>query len=98
VIALAAIPLLAASAPIAAAPASEAPLVEEVRRAKVRLVVDEKGKLESCEIIATDAPADLAKTICPTFQGKAKFKPKLNAQGKPERTTYTPSIKFVIQS
>ena len=95
-IALVALPLLAAAASVVAA--SEAPLVEEVRRAKVRLVVDEKGKLESCEIVETDAPDDLVKTICPTFQSKANFKPKLNAQGKPERATYNPSIKFVIQS
>ena len=81
-----------------AAVASEAPLVEEVRRAKVRLVIDEKGKLESCEIVETDAPQDLVKTICPTFQGKAQFKPALDTKGKPQRATYVRSIKFVIQS
>lgn len=64
----------------------------------VRLEISELGAADKCEVIATDAPAKLADGICPIFMSKAKFKPKIDDNGKAQRQTLTQTVKFVIQN
>ena len=94
-IALAALPLLAFAT--TAEPTSAAATSQEVR-VKVRLGIDATGKADSCEIVETDAPAELAAKVCPIFMSKANFKPALDESGKPKHSTMTTSVKFVLQN
>lgn len=63
----------------------------------VRLEVDEKGSVAKCEVVDTDAPKELADTVCPIFSTKAKFTPAVDSNGSPQAATVTQTVKFVVK-
>jgi TonB family protein len=62
------------------------------------LLVDEKGKVDGCQVLqATGAPV-LDVTACVVIENKAKFTPALDKSGRPVRSAIiTPPINWKVQ-
>ena len=65
-------------------------------RIKVTLLVDENGAAKDCMIEETSGVATLDAMGCGRLQQRARFKPALDASGKPARSVYATGIAFII--
>jgi TonB family protein len=67
-------------------------------RGQFLLLIDENGKVAGCHVlVATGVPA-LDAMGCAVIQERGRFKPALDARGKPVRSTYvTPPIQWRIR-
>lgn len=62
-----------------------------------RLDLDETGKILGCHILARTNPDEFADAACRALTRRARFEPALDAAGKPTKTFYSDSIRFVIR-
>jgi len=60
-----------------------------------RLVVDEDGKVASCHV-DLDTPGPFGLATCKAISEHARFKPGLDAEGKPMRSLYVNSVRFQL--
>ena len=57
--------------------------------AEYQLLVDEKGSVAGCDILASSGVPALDSTGCEVFKEKARFSPAKDSQGKPVRSVVT---------
>ena len=62
-----------------------------------RLIIDEAGKIESCNIQKSTRPMEFDELVCKLATKRGRFKPALDAAGKPVRSYYRQTIAFRIQ-
>lgn len=58
-----------------------------------RLVVDERGQIATCHV-DLDTPGPFGEATCNAIRRRARFKPALDADGKPMRALYVCSVDF----
>jgi len=61
-----------------------------------RLIVDEKGKAKSCEILRLFGDSDFGNTACEALMRRAKFRPALDEFGKPVASSYQNRIRWSL--
>lgn len=61
-----------------------------------RLDLDEAGKILNCHILARTNPDEFADISCRALTRRAKFEPALDAAGKPMKSFYINSVRFVM--
>jgi TonB family protein len=76
---------------------SQAVREEDTGTAAVLLLVDETGKVADCLLKKTSGNASLDAMTCIAFIKRARFKPALDAAGKPMKTTFYQSVSWRIQ-
>ena len=62
-----------------------------------RLIIDETGKIASCNIQKSTRPMEFDDLVCRLAIKRGRFKPALDAAGKPVRSYYRQTIAFRIQ-
>jgi TonB family protein len=70
---------------------------EDAGKASVLLMVDETGKVADCLLQHTSGNASLDAQTCIAFRNRARFKPALDAAGKPLRSVYHQAVSWRIQ-
>jgi hypothetical protein len=60
------------------------------------LLIDETGKPRDCMVEDTSGIASLDAMACITLRNRAKFKPALDASGKPVRSSWTSRFRWVM--
>jgi hypothetical protein len=63
-----------------------------------RLDIDPEGKIAGCHVLARTNPDDFADTTCRLITRRAKFDPALDAAGKPVRSYFISSVRFMMGS
>lgn len=63
-----------------------------------RLEVDEAGNATQCHIQQTTRPKEFDNAVCKGIMKRAKFVPALDAEGKPLRSYYQNTVKFMPRS
>jgi hypothetical protein len=64
-----------------------------------QLLVDEKGAVERCDVVAVTGNPAFELSGCGVFSGRARFKPALDAQGRAARSIVTtPTISWQMSS
>jgi protein TonB len=58
-----------------------------------RLVVDEQGQVANCHV-DLDTPGPFGEATCNAISRRARFKPALDAEGRPMRALYVCSVEF----
>jgi TonB family protein len=62
------------------------------------LLIDERGKVDGCQVLQPTGVPVLDVTACAVIEGKAKFTPALDKDGKPVRDTIiTPPIEWEVR-
>lgn len=61
-----------------------------------RLDIDPAGKIAGCHVLARTNPDDFADLVCKLIQKRAGFTPALDAAGKPVRSYFVGSMRFMI--
>ena len=61
-----------------------------------RLLVDEKGEVTSCHIQQSTRPAEFDKKVCDIMSRRARFDPALDAAGRPVRSYWRSSFRFMM--
>lgn len=61
-----------------------------------RLDLDEAGKILKCHILSRTNPDEFADTSCRLLTRRARFEPALDAAGKPTKSFYVNSVRFII--
>lgn len=61
-------------------------------RSQIMMMIDEKGVLKDCMVEETSGIAALDAQTCLILQQRAKFRPALDAAGKPVRSVLTQSV------
>jgi len=67
---------------------------EDSGSASVLLLVDDKGKVADCLLRHTSGNASLDAQTCIAFRNRARFKPALDAAGKPMRSVYHQAVSW----
>ena len=62
-----------------------------------RLSVDESGAPTKCTITRSSGHPELDRKSCDTLMAKARFKPKIDKNGKAVKAEYSSSIVFKIE-
>ncbi|HEX4739171.1 MAG TPA: energy transducer TonB [Allosphingosinicella sp.] len=62
----------------------------------VTMMIDETGTMRDCLVEETSGIASLDAMACALFMKRAKFKPALDAAGKPIRSIYQDRVKWVM--
>ncbi|MCT2559898.1 energy transducer TonB [Tsuneonella sp. YG55] len=60
----------------------------------IRLNVDENGNPTACEVQQKTDPPGFADVVCQQVMKKARFRPALNAEGKPMKSYWRTSVRF----
>lgn len=106
VLAVAALGLTFATAAAARASESSIPsnnypakALREDRQGEVgfRLIVDETGRPESCEVTKSSGYEDLDQATCVEVMRRARFKPATDKAGKPIKGTFSSTFRWVIK-
>ncbi|WP_420607588.1 energy transducer TonB [Novosphingopyxis sp.] len=63
-----------------------------------RLSIDEKGKVTDCHIQASTRPQGFDDAVCEAISKRARFKPALDAEGKPLASYWISRVRFEIPS
>jgi hypothetical protein len=72
---------------------TEAQRMKPTSSLQYELMIDEKGKVAGCEIVAPSGAQVLDETGCQIIAGSAKFRPATDASGKPVRSEWvTPPL------
>ena len=61
----------------------------------VRLVVNEMGAVDKC-FVDVDKPGPFEEAVCQAITKHARFEPALDADGKPMRSLYTNTVRFLL--
>jgi hypothetical protein len=61
-----------------------------------RMIVSEDGSPASCHIQSTTRPKEFDKAVCGSLMKRARFKPALDADGKPLASYYRNTVRFAI--
>lgn len=61
-----------------------------------RVMIDEKGKIESCHIQESTRPKEFDDLVCRSVMRRARFEPALDAQGKPIRSYWRQTVTYRI--
>jgi protein TonB len=61
-----------------------------------RLDVGKDGRVKRCTVTASSGSASLDSTTCRLVTERARFQPKLDADGRPARARYVSHLKWVI--
>ena len=61
-----------------------------------RLMVDASGKATSCHIQESTRPKEFDDTVCRAVMRRARFRPALNAQGKPVASYWRQTVRFYL--
>lgn len=61
-----------------------------------RLIVTPDGEVESCHIQLSTRPVGFDEAVCQKISKRAKFKPALDAEGRPLKSFYTNTVNFRI--
>lgn len=59
-----------------------------------RLIVDDKGAVDSCHIQQSTRPAEFDEAVCRIMTERARFDPALDAAGKPIKSYWRSSFRF----
>ena len=59
--------------------------------------VTAEGKAENCRVIGSSGWPELDEATCVQLLKRARFKPAIDAEGKPTRGTFTNSFKWVLR-
>jgi len=70
---------------------------EDSGKASVLLLVDDKGKVADCLLQHTSGNASLDAQTCIAFRNRARFKPALDAAGKPMRSVYRQAVSWKVR-
>lgn len=93
--------ILAPTAASAQAPApAAAPAVEpaaEEAATTIRVTIATDGKVRDCTVLASSGSAELDNSACATMTSRARFRPAVDAQGRPIESTHTSRIRWRIQ-
>lgn len=66
--------------------------------AQFLLLIDEQGKIASCDVLKTSGVPDFDAMGCAVISERAKFKPALDPRGKPTRSSYvTPPVVWRVE-
>jgi TonB family protein len=65
-------------------------------RIRVRLIVDEEGKVDGCTIIKAAATENLDSPVC-EIMADARFEPALDATGQPFRSFYATAVTYQMR-
>lgn len=69
----------------------------KITASQALLMIDEAGNVVDCVTMQTSGSAAIDAVVCQAIEERAKFRPALDAQGRPVRsTTMTPPILFKI--
>jgi len=63
---------------------------------KFRLMVEETGKVSSCHVQQSTRPAGFDKAVCDTIGRRARFEPALDSEGRPIKSYWRSSARFVM--
>ncbi|WP_422344748.1 energy transducer TonB [Parasphingorhabdus sp.] len=61
-----------------------------------RVVVNAKGRVDSCQITGSSGHSDLDAATCKNIQRRARFRPSLDAQGNPTTGTWSSRVRWQI--
>jgi TonB family protein len=61
-----------------------------------RLSVDARGKVSDCHIQRSTRPEGFDEAVCEVLMHRARFKPALDAEGKPMASYYINTVRFII--
>ena len=61
-----------------------------------RILIDEQGKPESCEITKSSGYADLDEATCSAMMRRAHFKPATDEAGNPIKGNFSGNFRWVI--
>jgi len=61
-----------------------------------RMIVSDDGSPASCHIQSTTRPKEFDKAVCGSLMKRARFKPALDADGKPLASYYRNTVRFAI--
>lgn len=61
-----------------------------------RLSVDARGKVSDCHIQRSTRPEGFDEAVCEVLMRRARFKPALDAEGKPMASYYINTVRFII--
>ena len=61
-----------------------------------RVMIDEKGAIESCHIQESTRPKEFDDLVCRSVMRRARFEPALDAQGKPLRSYWRQTVNYRI--
>ncbi len=76
---------------------SDAAAIGQTGETQALLMVDETGAVVDCVTMKTSGSAAIDVVVCQVMEERARFRPALDASGKPVRsTTMTPPIRFVL--
>lgn len=65
---------------------------------RYRAIVDEEGRPESCHIQKATEPDAFEKVVCKSVMRRGRFRPALDAQGRPVRSYYSGAVSYRVQS
>jgi TonB family protein len=63
-----------------------------------RIIVDEQGNATSCNIQESTRPKEFDDAVCAAVMKRARFEPALDAQGKPVRSYWRQTVRFILQA
>lgn len=63
---------------------------------KVSWQVNEQGRVENCQVVASSGSPDLDETACRVLTRRGRYSPALDQSGNPMRTTQSRSIRWQI--
>jgi TonB family protein len=61
-----------------------------------RLDVDPEGKVSGCHVLARTNPDDFADLTCKSLTRRGKFKPALDAQGRPVPSFFVGKVSWMM--
>lgn len=61
-----------------------------------RLIVGDEGKVISCAVQSADGHRDLRELTCDLIKSRARFRPALNAAGKPVKSYWLSSVRWTV--
>ena len=64
---------------------------------RVTMMIDETGTVKDCLVEETSGIASLDAMTCIAFQSRAKFRPALDAAGKPVRSIATQKVVWKVR-
>lgn len=63
---------------------------------KVTWQINEQGRIENCQVVASSGSPDLDETACRVLTRRGRYSPALDQAGKPMRTTQSRTIRWQI--
>lgn len=63
---------------------------------RFRVVVNTKGRVDSCSIVRSSGHDDLDQATCKNIKRRARFRPALDSNGNPMQGTYSNAVRWQI--